>query len=65
MTNTISPQTNSPLGLVCEKTEEQEIFDALVELWVDNKITYKTMIKYAPALDINLWKSFFTWVANW
>jgi hypothetical protein len=31
-----------------KKSEEQEILDALFQLWVDNKISYKTLLKYWP-----------------
>jgi hypothetical protein len=68
-TTTNPPPPTKRLSIIeIKKSEEEEIFEALVDLWASNKISHETMLKYAPPLDdedINPWKMFFTWVANW
>lgn len=43
-------------GKVLEEDQQQKDFEELLKLWVDNKISYETMMKGYPDYDITMFE---------
>jgi len=43
-----------PISIVCEEDRQEQQFDALIKLWVNDKISYTALLDNYPEYDLSM-----------